>query len=641
MSHHSRTLFFSLSLVLMGISTANAAQPKFHAAIGAEPVIGRYIVTLDSSVAEQLARVSAESLAHAYGGQLELYSSSDVRQFAIVLLPSRARTLSADPRVREVVEIAQSDPMTTAAPPSPRVIERPAGASLVRHLAPGALDSSSTGNYAYDGAGNITTIGADSFDYDVEGRLMHATVQGNLQSYTYDAFGNRTGTTRASNAVGCVGGCEATVTVDHQTNHVAEQTYDEAGNVVSGFTAAYKYDGTGMVTEATVGSDIRDFVYTADDERIAVRRGATWTWTVRDHGNKVLREFTSLETSPSPLTLTTHTWSKDYVWRDGLLLASVFPTSPGSSSTTTYHYHLDHLGTPHFVTDGSHVKVAEHVYYPFGAEMNITPHEGAVELMKFTGHERDIVAADNATVDYMHARYYNGNLGRFLEVDPVISTHAPSQPQQWNRYSYALNRPTTFTDPAGQTIYNQLAPSDTDALFSRLRDDTGLDLALDEHGVWKSNGVLKDENGNDRGSATARADLLAAMAPGSTHIVQSDSHVWMGITHGALIKLNFADIGRIRPGRNDSRTLDAATIFLHELWGHSMRQLPDFPGQDNSNFSFIHANPTWKGPVVEHDNIIRRELGLPTRSQYRTESDNRGTYLPFANGPIYLPEDHH
>jgi len=58
-------------------------------------------------------------------------------------------------------------------------------------------------------------------------------------------------------------------------------SYDEAGNVTNGYDATYRYDGTGMVTGATVCSDIRDFVYTADDERIAVRRGASWSTSAR------------------------------------------------------------------------------------------------------------------------------------------------------------------------------------------------------------------------------------------------------------------------------------------------------------------------------------------------------------------------
>jgi RHS repeat-associated protein len=532
MSRDRRVAAVFLLLTVSAAGAVSAASPKFRPAPGVPPVIGRYVVTLDASVAEQLARVSAESLAHAYGGQLEPYSDSDVRQFAIAMLPSRARTLSADPRVREVVEIAQSDPTATAAPPSPGVIAN-AGVSTARHLVPGALDSSSSGNYVYDGAGNITAIGSDTFFYDVEGRLTQATVQGSQQSYTFDAFGNRTGATRSTGAVGCVGGCEATVTVDHQTNHIAEQTYDDAGNVKTGFGAAYKYDGTGMVTEAAVGSDVRDFVYTADDERLAVRRGTSWTWTVRDQGNKVLREFTSLETSASPLTLTTHTWSKDYVWRDGLLLASVFPTSPGSASTMTYHYHLDHLGTPRFVTDGSHVKVAEHVYYPFGAEMNIAPHEGAVELMKFTGHERDIVAADNASVDYMHARLYNGNLGRFLSVDPELSLQkVVHEPQMWNRYAYVTNNPLRYMDPNGQNRWDV-----ANGYFNSLLSDFGLTVRVEQNNADYKIG----QRGGDQ--AGVAAGFVVATASGTGGVITSPTGVGaiaggVGVVYGLAAMTN-------------------------------------------------------------------------------------------------------
>jgi RHS repeat-associated protein len=436
----------TIVLSLLVPLAAHAANLKFHAATGTEPVIGRYLVTLDTSIPADQASASAEALARAYHGQLEPFASSEIRQFAIAMLPGRARTLSADPRVREVVEIAQSDGAPSPPPAN-------SSATLTGHLTPITRDVSSSGTYLYDGSGNIKFIGSDSFVYDVDGRLMRATVQANQQSYTYDAFGNRVSATRAAGAAGCVGGCEAVVTVNHQTNHLTEQTYDEAGNVASGFGAAYTYDGTGMVTRATVGSDDRIFVYTADDERLAVRNGVSWTWTVRGQGNKVLREFTSLETSASPLVLNSHTWAKDYVWRDGLLLASVFQSTSGP---TTYHYHLDHLGTPRMITASSGVLVAKHTYYPFGAEMDIAPHESATEAMKFTGHERDIVAANNASVDYMHARYYNPNMERFLSVDPVLETDKASvDPQRWNRYTYAIGNPMKYTDPTGREIYLQ------------------------------------------------------------------------------------------------------------------------------------------------------------------------------------------
>jgi hypothetical protein len=52
-----------------------------------------------------------------------------------------------------------------------------------------------------------------------------------------------------------------------------------------------------MVTPATIDSDVRNPAYAAHDERIAIRRGSSWAWTLQDQSGKVLRELTSLETS--------------------------------------------------------------------------------------------------------------------------------------------------------------------------------------------------------------------------------------------------------------------------------------------------------------------------------------------------------
>jgi|GEM_PF-5693852 len=438
--HSSPIIFSVLAAMFVALAAvAGATDLKFHAAPGPEPVVGRYLVTLDSSVTPELAAGTASSLARTYGGQLEPYQSSDARQFAIAMLPARARGLSADQRVRDVAEIAHRDDDALAPPPSPQT------ATSSRHLIPVAADSTLSGTYLYDGSGNIKAIGNDTFIYDAEGRLKQAIVEGSQESYDYDPFGNRKSSVRASGAAGCIGGCDLPVTPKQESNHVEQASYDEAGNVWSMNGATYSYDGTGMVTGAIVGSDHRDFLYTADDERIAVRQGTSWTWTVRDLGGKVLREFTSFETSASPLTLTTHTWSKDYVWRDGLLLASVIPAGSG---TMTYHYHVNHLGTPRLVTDQNHILIGKHTYYPFGAEMDLMPRENPIELMKFTGHERDIVASDNNSLDYMHARFYNGNLGRFLSIDPIGGD--AFLPQSWNRYSYVANNPLNRTDPSGQ-----------------------------------------------------------------------------------------------------------------------------------------------------------------------------------------------
>ncbi len=79
---------------------------------------------------------------------------------------------------------------------------------------------------------------------------------------------------------------------------------------------------------------------------------------------------------------------------------------------------------------------------------------------------------DNETgLDYFNARYYSSTQGRFTSVDPfniALETQQAaelnperakglfnaylSQPQQWNRYSYAINNPLLYVDPDGEAI---------------------------------------------------------------------------------------------------------------------------------------------------------------------------------------------
>lgn len=58
-------------------------------------------------------------------------------------------------------------------------------------------------------------------------------------------------------------------------------------------------------------------------------------------------------------------------------------------------------------------------------------------------------AADD--LDYMHARFYNPQLGRFLGTDPANSAQA-ERPQTWNKYVYSLSNPILYVDPDGRII---------------------------------------------------------------------------------------------------------------------------------------------------------------------------------------------
>ena len=51
------------------------------------------------------------------------------------------------------------------------------------------------------------------------------------------------------------------------------------------------------------------------------------------------------------------------------------------------------------------------------------------------------------SLDYMHARYYSPQVGRFFSFDPLGGD--TSLPASWNRYSYVVGNPLKYTDPQG------------------------------------------------------------------------------------------------------------------------------------------------------------------------------------------------
>lgn len=287
-----------------------------------------------------------------------------------------------------------------------------------------------TGLYTYDGAGNIISKGNDTFVYDEVSRLVDATVRGWRETYQYDAFGNikEVETTPP-------GGSPSTVmfSVDASSNRISGAVaYDAAGNMTVWGTNGYTWDATNQLQEM---NSRFYYLYTASGERITT---IDWqgslstreiTFSLRGLNNQVLSRFVLLGDQASG-----GDWSRDrdYIYAGGRLLASDDETASGER-----HYHLDHLGTPRLITDGSGVVFAWQRYLPYGEELN----GSGQEVMKYTGHERDLETGH----DYMHARYYHEHLGRFLSVDPVRS----KSPQAMNRYAYVGGNPINWTDPRG------------------------------------------------------------------------------------------------------------------------------------------------------------------------------------------------
>jgi RHS repeat-associated protein len=117
----------------------------------------------------------------------------------------------------------------------------------------------------------------------------------------------------------------------------------------------------------------------------------------------------------------------------------------------------DQLGTPRMIVDqaGTLASVKRHDYLPFGEELfapvgGRTVAQGYASTdgvrQQFTQKERDVETG----LDYFGARYFSSTQGRFTSVDPSRKSVISSDPESWNRYTYAKNNPLNYVDQNGK-----------------------------------------------------------------------------------------------------------------------------------------------------------------------------------------------
>ncbi|WP_425476558.1 RHS repeat-associated core domain-containing protein, partial [Arenimonas oryziterrae] len=171
----------------------------------------------------------------------------------------------------------------------------------------------------------------------------------------------------------------------------------------------------------------------------------------------------------------------------------------GTGTTTVRYQHTDSLGSPVAETDASGNLVKRNAYAPYGEAFGATVIDGT----GYTGHVMD----RDTGLTYMQQRYYDPQVGRFLNVDP-IATDANSG-VNFGRYWYANNNPYKFSDPDGRAttiVINGNIGADPATWGGR---HAGLVISRDgETSVYDPNGSYRPKN-QDRSSSGMFEDASA------------------------------------------------------------------------------------------------------------------------------------
>lgn len=269
--------------------------------------------------------------------------------------------------------------------------------------------------------------GRRNFSYDEGGQLaaVRDAAGATIEAFAYDASGNRVYCSRPGAPSGEFARYDEGDRAVSAGN--TEYGFDARGNRAWARNAAgttrYRYDLANHLVGVThPDGSTTEYTYDAFSRRMSKRRGellVEYVWS----GHQLVQEL---------VTQGADKFSREFMYWPGEHRPLAM-----CSRGQIYFYHLDHLGTPQFLTDASGAVVWSARYEAYGAA-----HEDIMSVdqpLRFLGQYFDAETG----LHYNRARYYDPALGSYLSLDPGLPVGSA------NLYRYVAGNPINLTDPFG------------------------------------------------------------------------------------------------------------------------------------------------------------------------------------------------
>jgi RHS repeat-associated protein len=309
---------------------------------------------------------------------------------------------------------------------------------------PHAVTSANGVNYGYDACGNMTNRGNQTLTFDAQNQLVQVTTTNDSVAFGYDDNGERlwrAGTNGYAIWIGGIyeinngkvlchvmAGGQLIATFEPQCNAGLARVFGEknwfvaSGKISAVFAWPFR-QGRGQWTML----------------------GGTWAGIivlcmlggrgVRLKRHEIRRAF-----------------GLSAFWRQAVTVLCISAFLAGSigdvEAAPTYNpvfyfYHPDALGSSNILTDRSGNLVQHYEYATFGQ----TSYQNNTSAFPVSSRYTGQIADDETGLYYYGGRYYDPQLGRFIQPDPTVPD--PTDSQSFNRYSYCRNNPLNQTDPSG------------------------------------------------------------------------------------------------------------------------------------------------------------------------------------------------
>ena len=309
----------------------------------------------------------------------------------------------------------------------------------VETLAITAGSYSVTYQYAYDANGNITSVTSGGtttrYTYDAMNQLTREDNEaaGKTWVWSYDAGGNITSKKEYAYTTGALGTADATVSYSYgdaawgdllTAYNGTAITHDGIGNPLNDGTWSYSWDGR-QLNSMTDGTTTWSYEYDFDGLRTERSNGST-TYEYVYSGSSLVQ-----------MTVGSNILRFAY---DGTAPMTV------TCNGTVYYYVTNLQGDVVAILDGSGSAVVQYTYDAWGNLLGDEPADdtiGRLNPLRYRGYVYD----SETKLYYCQSRYYDPELGRFINADAYASTGQGLLGN--NMFAYCNNNPVSYSDATG------------------------------------------------------------------------------------------------------------------------------------------------------------------------------------------------